>query len=92
MMNWLQWHRLTLSSVFSLTILTAMSVSIQNFKKRVKKFRQEDDFFSARFTVGQNIAIQFSTKVISASNWTSQIASWYSEVTSMDKALVKKFP
>ena len=48
--------------------------------------------WTARFPVGQNLAIQFSTVQFKKSNWTSQISSWYNEVKYMDKSYVASFP
>lgn len=46
----------------------------------------------ARFKVGQNLAIQFSTKEMLKVNWTSMIQSWYDEVTAMNPSYIQKFP
>nr|CAH0100864.1 unnamed protein product [Daphnia galeata] len=55
-------------------------------------FTHDADRSVARFKVGQNIAIQFSTVEMKKSNWTSMIQSWYDEVKIVSSSYVSSFP
>ncbi|XP_046439412.1 venom allergen 5-like [Daphnia pulex] len=55
-------------------------------------FTHDVDRNIARFKVGQNLAIQFSTVEMKKSNWTSMIQSWYDEVKTMSASYVASFP
>ncbi|EFX62063.1 hypothetical protein DAPPUDRAFT_310405 [Daphnia pulex] len=55
-------------------------------------FTHDVDRSVARFKVGQNLAIQFSTVEMKKSNWTSMIQSWYDEVKTMPASYVASFP
>ncbi len=48
--------------------------------------------YEARFQVGQNLAIQFSTNEMLKANWASMIQSWYDEVRVMKPPYIKAFP
>ncbi|KAK4016883.1 hypothetical protein OUZ56_031848 [Daphnia magna] len=55
-------------------------------------FTHDADRNVARFKVGQNLAIQFSTREMKTANWTSMIQNWYNEVAAMRQSYITSFP
>ena len=89
-MNWPTWHKLGPINAILLTIPTAMSVSSFNPHSIVSYLTNLLNL--ARFRVGQNIAIEFSTNRGTKADWTDQINGWYNEVVNVDKKYATNFP